>query len=200
METITAITERRSVKHYQPDHEMTNEELEKLISLAALSPTSFNMQNWRFVVVADADKRQAIRDAAWNQAQVTEASALIVICADLQAHATDPKRYWANAPQEVSDMIVPMLTGFYEGNEQLQRDEANRSAGLAGQTIMLAAKEMGYDSCPMVGFDPAKVSEIINLPENHYISFMITVGKVLKEAQPRGGQLPLNEIMIKDSF
>lgn len=200
MDTIESIEKRRSVKHYQPDHEMTKDELEKLIGLAALAPTSFNMQNWRFVVITDKEKRQALREAAWNQAQVTEASAVIVICADLQAHANSPERYWANAPKEVSDMLVPMITGFYEGKEQLQRDEANRSAGIAGQTIMLAAKAMGYDTCPMVGFDPVKVAEIINLPKDHYLSFMITVGKALKEAQPRGGQLALDEIMIRDSF
>ena len=200
MDTFTAIKERRSVKHYQPDHKMSDEELEQLISLAALSPTSYNMQNWRFLVVTDPEIRQSLRAASWNQAQVSEASAVILICADLHAHAKDPNRYWANAPQEVREMLVSMLGNFYEGNDDLQRDEANRSGGMAGQTIMLAAKAMGYDTCPMIGFDPAKVAEIVNLPEDHCISFMITVGKPLKPAQPRGGQLPISEILIKDKF
>ncbi len=65
---------------------------------------------------------------------------------------------------------------------------------------MLSAKEMGYDSCPMIGFDPIKVAEIINLPEDHVIGFMVTVGKALKPAQPRGGQLPFSEIVINDKF
>ena len=56
-----------------------------------------------------------------------------------------------------------MIPSFYGKNEQLQRDEAMRSVGIAAQTLMLAAKDMGYDSCPMIGFDPVKVSEIINL-------------------------------------
>ena len=80
MDTITAIHERRAVKYYDPNHKMEETEIKKLLELAMLSPTSFNMQNWRFVVITDSEKRQAIRDAAWNQAQVTDASILIVLC------------------------------------------------------------------------------------------------------------------------
>jgi nitroreductase len=75
-----------------------------------------------------------------------------------------------------------------------------RSCGIAGQTIMLAAKAMGYDSCPMIGFDPIQVSELINLPEDHVIGFMISVGKATEPARPRGGQLPLEEVVIQNKF
>lgn len=200
MDTFDAITQRRSVKHYDPDHRFTDEETEKLMSAAILSPTSFNIQNWRFVVVKNPEMRQQIRAAAWDQAQVTDASLLIIACAHLEAHTNSPERYWMNAPQEVQDMLVPMITKFYEGNETLQRDEAMRSVGLASQTIMLAAKAMGYDSCPMIGFDPAKVAEIIKLPEQHVIGMMITVGKAAKPAWERGGQLPLAHVVFEDTF
>jgi nitroreductase len=106
MDTTTAIHQRRSVKHYDPDHTMTEVEIQALLELALLSPTSFNMQNWRFVVVTDPEKRAAIEAAAWNQAQVTEASILIILCADLHAYE-DGARYWVNAPQPVQDMLVP---------------------------------------------------------------------------------------------
>ena len=76
---------------------------------------------------------------------------------------------------------------FYQGKEELQRDEAMRSCGIAGQTIMLAAKAMGYDSCPMIGFDAEKVAELIRLPEDHAIGFMISVGKGIKAAWPKPG-------------
>ena len=93
-----------------------------------------------------------------------------------------------------------MIKSFYEGKDQLQRDEAMRSCGIAGQTIMLAAKAMGYESCPMIGFDPEKVAEIINLPDDHCISFMITVGKGIQEAWPKPGQLPLSDVLLKNKF
>jgi len=75
-----------------------------------------------------------------------------------------------------------------------------RSCGIAGQTIMLAAQAMGYDSCPMIGFDQVKVAEIINLPSDHVIAFMIAVGKAVKPAMPKGGQLALSEVVVQDRF
>lgn len=199
METLTAIRERRSVKHYNPNHEMSEADISALFEQALLSPTSFNMQNWRFVVVTDQTEKEALRTAAWNQAQVSEASITVLICADLNAHQ-DAARYWVNAPQAVQDMLVPMVAPFYENNPQLQRDEAMRSIGIASQTLMLAAKSMGYDSCPMIGFDQIKVAEIINLPENHLIGMMLTIGKALKPANVRGGQLPYEDVVFSNTF
>ena len=199
METITAIKERRSVKHYDPAHEMSEAEINALLELALLSPTSFNMQHWRFVVVKDTEKLAAIQAAAWNQAQVTEASITILLCAKLNAHE-DAGRYWVHAPQSVQDILVPMISPFYQNNAQLRRDEAMRSIGIAAQTLMLTAKSMGYDSCPMIGFDPEKVAEIIDLPENHVIGMMLTVGKALKDANVRSGQLPYDEVVFRNGF
>ena len=199
MDTITAIKERRSVKHYDNAHEMSEAEINALLELALLSPTSFNMQNWRFVVVTNPEKRAAIQAAAWNQAQVTEASITILLCANLNAHE-DAGRYWVHAPQSVQDMLVPMIAPLYQNNAQLRRDEAMRSIGIAAQTLMLTAKSMGYDSCPMIGFDPEKVAEIIELPENHVIGMMLTVGKALKDANVRSGQLLYDEVVFRNGF
>ena len=78
--------------------------------------------------------------------------------------------------------------------------DPNHRLTVAGQTIMLAAKAMGYDSCPMIGFDPARVAELINLPSDHVISFMIAVGKAVKPAMPKGGQLDLAEVVVQNRF
>ena len=200
MDTITAIETRRALKHYDPDFKMSDSEVERLLSLAVLAPTAFNIQNWRFVVVKNPEQRKKIRAAAWDQAQVTDASLLVLMCADLKAWDKEPIRYWKDAPIEVQDILVPSITQYYTGREQVQRDEAMRSCGLAGQTLMLAAKAMGYDSCPMDGFDFEAVAKIINLPEDHVISFMIVIGKAVKPAWQRPGQLPLDEVVITDSF
>jgi nitroreductase len=95
---------------------------------------------------------------------------------------------------------VPAIDGYYRDQPDVQRDEVIRSCGIAGQTIMLAAKAMGYDSCPMDGFDFAKVGEIIKLPDDHRIAFMIAVGKGTKEPWPKPGQLSYDEVVITDTF
>jgi len=96
--------------------------------------------------------------------------------------------------------MVPAIDGYYRGKDQVQRDEAMRSCGIAAQTLMLAAKEMGYDSCPMDGFDYEKVGELINLPDDHAIAMFVVIGKKAKDVWPRPGQLALNEIMIENNF
>ena len=200
MDVISAIEQRRAVKHFDPNHIMTEEEKEKILSLAALSPTAFNIQHWRFVVVESGEIRQQLRETAWGQAQVTECSLLIVLCADKQAWNKSPERYWVNAPKEVQDYLVPAIGNYYTDKDRVQQDECMRSCGIAAQTLMLAAKGMGYDSCPMDGFDFEKAAEIINLPEDHIITMFVAIGKATEPANPRGGQLPLSEIVIKDKF
>ena len=200
MDTIDAIRKRRSVKAFDPDHEMSREETNKLMSLALLSPTAFNIQNWRFVIVRDPELRRRIRSVAWDQSQVTDASLFIILCADLKSWEKEPSRYWRNAPKEVQEFLLRSVDDYYRGKDQVQRDEAMRSCGIAAQTLMLAAKAMGYDSCPMDGFDFGKVGEIINLPEDHVIAMFVAIGKGIREARPRGGQLDMDDVVIEDLF
>jgi nitroreductase len=179
---------------------MTKEEINKLMSLAMLSPTAFNIQNWRFVLVQEPELRKKIRAAAWDQAQVTDASLLVILCADPKAWEKQPARYWKNVPKEVQDFILPAIDQYYRGREQVQRDEAMRSCGIAAQTLMLAAKSMGYDSCPMDGFDFDAVGKLIKLPEEHLITMFVTIGKAIKESWPRGGQLHMEEVVSINHF
>jgi nitroreductase len=200
MSVTQAITSRRSIKAYDPHHRMTQAEIDALMAFAMLSPTAFNIQNWRFVLVTDPVLRQQIRAVSWNQAQVEEASLLIVITADLKSWAKQPERYWKDAPQPVQDYLVPAIGQYYTGNEQAQRDEAMRSCGIAAMTIMLAAKEMGYDTCPMDGFDFDAVAKLLNLPDDHTPAMFVTVGKGIKPAHVRGGQLAMDEVVVYNKF
>lgn len=200
METLEAIKTRRAVKQYDPDHEMTSAEIEQLMSLALLSPTAFNIQNWRFVLVRDPELRKRVRAAAWNQAQVTDASLLVILCADTKSWEKKPGRYWVNADQQTQDFLLPAIDSYYRGREQVQRDEAMRSCGIAAQTLMLAARAMGYDSCPMDGFDFEAVGKLINLPADHVVAMFVAIGRATKKAWPRGGQLPMTEVVIENRF
>lgn len=200
MQTLEAIRTRRAVKHYDVNHRMTEEEIDQLMSLVLLAPTAFNIQNWRFVLVRDPELRKQIREVAWGQAQVTDASLLVILCADTKSWEKEPGRYWVNAPQAVQDFLLPAIDQYYRGREQVQRDEGMRSCGIAAQTLMLAAKAMGYESCPMDGFDFDAVGKLIHLPEDHVVAMFVAVGKPTEEAWPRGGQVPMSEVVIHDRF
>lgn len=201
MDTFEAIYGRRAVKAFDPAHRLTEEEERKLLEAAVQSPTSFNIQHWRFVVVRDPELRRRIRTEFGNdQAQMTDASLLVIVAADVMAWKKEPQRYWRNAPPEVAELLVNWIAPFHEGREWLQRDEAQRSIGMAMQTLMLAAKAMGYDSCPMIGFDIDKVAELIRLPQDHVMGPMVAIGKGTKKSWPKPGQLALDEIVFENSF
>lgn len=200
MNVFEAITTRRAVKAFDPDHKMSDADLEKLIEAGRLAPTAFNIQHTRFVIVRDPELRQEIRALAWGQAQVTDASVLIVVCADLKAWEKNPARYWRDASQAVQDFMVPAIDQYYRNRDLAQRDECMRSCGLASQNLMLAAKSLGYDSCPMDGFDFDAVGKLINLPEDHIISMFVAVGKKIKEPNPRSGPIEVGEQVIYDRF
>jgi len=201
METFDAIYQRRSIKQYDAEHKLSPEEETKLLEATIQAPTSFNIQHWRFVIVRNPELRQKIRKEFGNdQAQMTDASLLIIMTADTNAWKKNPERYWENAPKDVADLLVNWMAPFHEGREWLQRDEAQRSIGMAMQTLMLAAKAMGYESCPMIGFDIEKVAELINLPEDHVMGPMVAIGKGIKDPWPKPGQLPLSEVVVENSF
>ncbi len=200
MDAIEAIRQRRAVKHYDPNHRLTADEIKLLLDIAAQAPSSFNIQHWRIVNVTDPVLRAQLREAAFDQAQVTDASLLFVICTDIKAWEKDPQRYWVHAPKEAQDILVPWINPFYSGKEQLQRDEAMRSVGLILQTLMIGAKAMGYDSCPMIGFDIEKVGQIINLPKDHAVGAMLVIGKGIQSAWPKPGFIPIGEMLIENRF
>lgn len=201
MEVIESIYSRRSIKQFDPEHKLSADEEQKLFEAVIQAPTSFNIQHWRFVVLRDPDLRSKIRTEFGNdQAQMTDASLLVLFTADVNAWKKEPSRYWSNAPQEVADLLVGWMGPFHEGREWLQRDEAQRSIGMAMQTMMLAAQGMGYNSCPMIGFDIDEVAKLINLPEDHVMGPMVAIGKGTKDAWPKPGQLGLDEIKFDNAF
>ena len=200
MNTFDAIRERRAIKHFDPNHQFTKQEIDQLLDLAMQAPSSFNIQHWRLVNVTDKALRSNLREAANNQAQVTEASLLFVVTVDIKAWEKDPARYWVNAPKDAQDILVPWINPFYSGKDQLQRDEAMRSAGIILQTMMLSAKAMGYDSCPMVGFDFDRVAELIHLPKDYAIAAMLAIGKGNKPAWPKPGFIPKAEMIVENRF
>jgi len=200
MNVSTAINERRAEKMFDPSFVISDEQAQELLQQAILSPTAFNIQNWRIVRVKDPALRQSIREVAWNQDKVTDASLLFVLCADLNAWAKEPARYWAGAPQMYQDMLIPAIDAYYRDKPQVQRDEAMRSCGLIAMSIMLLAQEQGWHSCPMDGFDFDAVGKLINLPDDHVVSLMIAIGKRSQDSFPRTGKLPLSEVCVVDKF
>ena len=200
MDTFDAIKTRRAIKKFDNTYKMSDEQVQSLMKLTLLSPTSYNQQNWRFVTVTDQKVKEQIHVAAHNQAQPLDGSLVILLCGNMNAWKDDPMRYWKNHPLEKQEHVRDAMHKKYSDSPQNRRDEAMRSCGFAAQTIMLAAKQMGLDSCPMVGFEYDEMAKIINLPSDHIIVMMIVVGKAASPAAERGGQLSLDEVVFENKF
>ncbi len=200
MTVDAAIQHGCTIKHFDPNHKMTKKTREKLLSTALLSLRSFKIRNWHFVVVDDPEQRKWIREAAWDQKQVTDASMLIILCTDLKAWEGEPLHCWHPSPESLREFMVPTMRSCFSGLDPMQRDEVMRSCGIAAQTIMLSARSMEYDACPIDGFDDAAVGELINLPDDHAVCMFVAIGKGLKDAHPREDQLPMDEVKIEDRF
>jgi nitroreductase len=124
----------------------------------------------------------------------------VIVTADIEVWQKAPERYWRNAPGEVADLPVGWMGPSHEGRERLQRDEAQRSIGLAMQTRVLAPDALGYRSCRMIGFDIDGVAELIELPDDLVMGPKVGVGKGVQEPWPKPGQLPLGELVVEITF
>lgn len=199
MHVSDAIASRRSIKQFDAGHRLSAAETERLYRNARLAPSSFNIQHPRFVRITDPQLRARIRLLAFDQPQVTDAAELVVIAADVQAWQKAPQRYWRHAGDKAPP-IIDSLLAFYRGRDWLQRDEAIRSGAFAAQNLMLTARELGYDSCPMIGFDIDAVGRLIGLPADHVVVMMVAVGRAAGPAWARGGEVPVAEAIFENAF
>ncbi len=200
MDTFEAIKTRRAIKKFDNSYKMNSEDIKSLMEHVILSPTSYNQQNWRFITITEQDVKDKISKAARDQSQPKDGSLVIILCGNMNAWKEEPLRYWKNNTHEKQELVKNSLSKKYADSPQNRRDEAIRSCGFAGQTIMLAARQMGLDSCTRVGFEYDELADIIKLPDDHLIVLMIVVGKSLEPAGERGGQLPLNQVVFENHF
>lgn len=197
METLKAIESRLSINHFDPNAKITREEIEKIVGLAQHTPTSYNLQNWRVIAYVDPEEKARLREAAYGQAKVSEASATLVIVGDVQG-VKHLRSRWQPAVEAglVTNDIVEYLEGSANGlysNAQYARDEAVRSGAFAAMTIMLAAADLGYGTGPMIGFDPKAVSELADLKEHEIPVLLLALGKPGEGNWPRKPRISLGE-------
>lgn len=203
MDVRNTIELRRSVKSYEPGREIDEGSIRELFRLASLSPSAWNLQHWHFIVVRSGEQKERLRQAANNQPKITDASLTVVVCGNLQAYQDADRLYDSFVrngylTEEQKQAKVDGIHKFYK-SEQNRRDEAIRNASLAAQTLMLAATGMGYATCPMIGFDPQAVRDVVQLPEHLIPVMLISVGYG-EETRPRNDRKPFDEIVDWDVY
>lgn len=203
MDALEAIAQRRATKQFDASFNMPLEEQKNLLNIALQNaPSAYNLQHWRPLLVIDRAQREKIRAAAAqeNDAQVANASMLVVLCGDPSSWESHVKTIWQDAPKPEQDFIMPKIDDFYRDKPDVQRDEVMTSAGIFAQTLMLAAKAKGYESGTMGAFDYDAVGKIINKPAHYRVCLMIAIGKGIADPDPRIGKLPADQIIGIDRY
>jgi len=164
-----AIQQRHSVRRYQ-DKPVEPEKLEQLLEAARLAPSAGNRQEWRFVVVTDADMRQKLITAANGQSFVGQAPVVIVACAVDNEH------------------VMPC------GQLSSPIDVA-----IALEHIALQAAEEGLGTCWVGAFDEAAVKELLGIPEAVRVIELMPLGYPATTAGPKS-RLDRDEIVMYESW
>lgn len=199
--SLTSLIEQRtSANHFDPTHVMSDEEIQHIIHLTTLSPTSFNFQNWKFIAVRSAEAKARLSAVAFGQPKVTDAAVTFIVIGTLQPqqHMADIMKLSVDAgviPQAQVDAWLPMAAHFYGDNAQMQRDEAIRSGALAAMTLMLVAQDKGLVSGPMIGFDPAGVTREFALGANDIPVMLISVGRAAPGNWAHKVRKPQSEVL-----
>ncbi|WP_432353121.1 nitroreductase family protein [Sporosarcina sp. A2] len=183
-ETIsTLIKERRSVRKYDPEVLIEKEEILEMLEQATLAPSTSNLQPWEFIVFLDAEQRKDLRKIAYNQEQIETASAVIAVLGDKEFYKNiDPVYDSMSDAGFVDDASKEVLVGnahkaYPNATEESRKNLATFDSGLAAMQFMLIAKERGYATGPMGGFDKAEFSERFNVSDRYFPIVLITIGK-----------------------
>jgi len=173
-EIVKALSWRSATKAFDPAKKISETDLHTILESARLSPSSFGIEAWKFIVVENTEVRTDIRAAAWDQPKVTDASHLVVI-----ARRTDARANIVNELIERTAKIQGVASESLDGLKQMvggsisHRSDESLDVWVRAQAyiplgIMIeSASLLGIDSGPMEGFDPLKVGDLLGLKEKN---------------------------------
>lgn len=198
--TLALIEARTSVAHFDATAEISNDTVAALIRHACQAPSSYNLQNWRFVAVKSGARKSVLRDLAYGQQQVADAAVTFLVIGTLNGHEhirasmqTFHDAGYLDAAG-LDDWVNDTQRGM-SGKLTKQRDEAIRSGSLAAMTLMIAAQAMGWASAPLGGFDVDAVSAEFGLQPSELPVMLVAVGRAGTGNWPRKERRPVEDVL-----
>lgn len=191
---------RKSVRVYDSEYKIEKKEIEEILEIASSAPSSSNLQAWRFIVIQDQEMKKELRAIGNNQAQIEESSAIIAVLGDTKAYENAEDIYAQNVALGYMDQVTAekyaanTYNSYSKFPQQVLSQIASHDAGLISMQILLLAKERGYDTVVMGGFDKAAFAKRFELPENQFPITLIALGKA-KAPAFNSSRLPLEKIV-----
>lgn len=179
---LSQLNWRFATKAFDPEKKVSEEELQKILDAIRLAPTSFGLQPFNVEVISNPELRKALLPASYGQAQVTDASYILVFSArnDLDERIDAYVELASGGDAEAMEKLEPlkqMMKGALTSGTPLVRTAwAARQAYLALGFGLAAAAELGIDSCPMEGFNAIEVDKVLGLPEHMHSLAYLTLG------------------------
>ncbi|MFC0402150.1 nitroreductase family protein [Paraburkholderia rhizosphaerae] len=178
---IECILSRTAAKYYDPSATLSDDEIRDLVRIGTTAPTSFHLQNWRFIAVRTPEAKARLLPIAWNQPSITDAAVTFIVCGQLADSSVIPDRL---APLVKAGVMPAAMVpeweiparDLYMAYPQRQRDEAVRTATFGAAAMIYAARSLGMGSTPMIGFDAEAVHREFGLGENEVPVLLLAVG------------------------
>lgn len=209
MKTLEAIKTRRSINFFDKTKTITREQVDTLIELASLSPSSFNLQPWEVIAVDDPERKKILRECAFNQPKAEEASVIFIIIANPGAVEQNidtilKKQVEAGTLKaENVEATKKMPFQLYDEPDSTTRKVfAVKNAGLFAMSLMLAAKGIGLESHPMDGFNQEKLKKEFGIPEPMIVPMLVAVGYPVPDIHlnARAYRRPVKEVLRYNRF
>jgi len=197
---VECILSRTAAKYYDPTDWLSDDQIRELVRIGTTAPTSFHLQNWRFIAVRTPEAKARLSPIAWNQPPITEAAVTFIVVGQLADSSTIPARL---APvveagimpaKLIPDWEIP-ARGLYQDFPQRQRDEAVRTAAFGAAAMMYVARSWGLGSTPMIGFDDEAVHREFGLAKNEVPVLLLSIGRERAGNWRQKPRRPVTEVL-----
>ncbi|WP_064710098.1 nitroreductase family protein [Rhizobium bangladeshense] len=197
---IECILSRTAAKYYDPAANLSDDQIRELVRIGTTAPTSFHLQNWRFIAVRTREAKARLLPIAWNQPAITDAAVTFIVVGQLADSRVVPERL---APvveagimpeKMVPEWEIP-ARGLYQDYPQRQRDEAVRTATFGAAAMIYVARSWGLGSTPMIGFDDNAVHREFGLTEDEVPVMLLAVGAERAGNWPQKPRRPVADVL-----
>ena len=179
---------RKSIRLYDENFKISQAEMLEMIQEATTTPSSVNMQPWRFVVVESEEAKAKLKPLIrFNTRQNDTSSAMVLIFGDMQCYEYGEEIYDAAVAQckmsaEVRDQPLAAIIPYYKNfSKEQMNDVVKIDSSLAAMQFMLVARAHGYDTNPIGGFEADQLADAFDLDKERYVPVMIlSIGKAME--------------------
>ena len=171
---------RYATKQFNPDKAIPEDVWQTLEDILVLTPSSYGLQPWKFIVVTDPQIKETLKPLSWNQSQIVECSHLVAFTVKKNLTAADIDRL---IEKTAADRSVPvdslsgyrnmMVSDLVGGPRSFDINQwSARQVYIALGNFMTSAAVLGIDTCPLEGIEPAGYNTVLNIDTKEFTTIV----------------------------